>query len=88
MNLTELEDIEKRRRSGWSDGKTFIFEDLIIYGLMFFVGSGLDVGLNFYHLLFNPGVRHPYNFGVFQIGLMVISTIQLMRSWDRWKYWR
>ena len=82
-----LSEIDERKLKGWSDGKKFIFEDLIFYGLVLVVGSCLDIFMNAYHLLFNPGLRHPYSFGVFQIALLIIGTIQLLRAWDRWKYY-
>ncbi len=75
----------------WGDAKRGIFEDLIIYGVMFVVFLAFDPLVNLLRaagfVIFNHEAVHPISYGTGQIIGLVFSGMQLLRKISAWKYY-
>lgn len=94
--LDEMKEIRslglKNSRGGWSDGKRFLVEDIVVYGFCLIISLFFDhicalishLGI---YILFNQEVLHPYNFGVFQALGACFSMVQIIRKWIDLRYY-
>lgn len=60
-----------------SDVKRFLVEDMAVYACMFFASILWDYIANIMHV--SPE-GHPVSFGVFQVGLLAFSVMQIVRT--------
>jgi len=80
----------------WGDGKRFLFDhifDSVLYGTMFIGSAFLDPILNYLHSVgFNvaPGepLGHPYEIGKYQVALLVLSFMQVLRLVQKLREWK
>lgn len=80
----------------WSDGKRFLFDhifDSVVFGAMLLLGLFLDPLLN---LLYSCGVSlvpheaavHPFEFGRYQVILLVVGALKVARLGQKLIQWR
>ena len=80
----------------WSDGKRFLFDhiaDSCLYGAMFLCGAFLDSILNLLralglHMVPGEVTYHPYEIGKYQMALLILSGVQILRLIQKLNEWR
>lgn len=71
----------------WSDAKTFIFEDILIFGGTILFDLGFDCIFNFLHSLGLIALSRPAHIGIAQIVVAVFFSVLLARKLEQWKYY-
>jgi len=75
----------------WSDGKKFLFEDLVVYISVFACNIAADhlfnLGIALGLLVDRSQSTHPYSLGALQIGILAFCAVQIARKLSQWRYW-
>lgn len=75
------------KNKSWSDGKKFVFEAVLLYGAALTAFILLDPFINLFYLVFHSGLHHPVGYGKIQVIGIIVSSIQLIRNLDRWRFY-
>jgi hypothetical protein len=72
--------METKKMKGWSDGKKFLLDDILVYSGILGGDLLFDLGCNFMHAVGLREIAQPYEFGIFQFIVLLFAGIQLARK--------